>query len=377
MGGLTGIIEVEDDPLPLAHHAEDRTDQGHRGEVVLAAVGVSDHHALAGSRVVGLDHALHRRSSYRVRVTDDTGGREFATIDRIAARLRAVVGPDAPGELWIGDDAAVVAIGSGRVVIAADALVAGTHADLGLTTLADLGWKALAVNASDLAAMGCRPSRAVVTVSGPDPRAVDDLYEGLAAAAVAFGCPIVGGDLTSAGVLVISVTVVGDGEVDPRPVARGGARPGDEIWVSGPLGAASAGLRALRVGNAAPDLARAHARPTPRIEEGVAARELGATAMVDISDGFLADLGHVLRQSGIGAALEDVPVAPGATEADALTGGDDYELVWCCPPGSGVALAFVGRGLRPPVRVGVCVTDPSLFTLAGRAVRAGGWEHWR
>ena len=309
-------------------------------------------------------------------MTDDTGGREFATIDRLAARLRRAVGPDAPGELWIGDDAALVDVGTGRVAVAADALVAGVHADLALTSLADLGWKALAVNVSDLAAMGCRASRAVVTVAAPAPEGVEVLYDGLADAAAAFGCPIVGGDLTFAPTLVVSVTVLGDAAVVPAPVTRSGGRPGDNIWVSGPLGGAAAGLRALRAGASTPEMRRPHARPEPRCQEGWAARELGATAMVDVSDGFLADLGHILGSSGVGAEIDSVPVAVGATPADALSGGDDYELVWCLPPGVDAAAGFAALGLRPPVRVGICVDDVTVVTVAGRRVTAGGWEHW-
>lgn len=308
---------------------------------------------------------------------DVTGGREFTTIDRIEARLREVVGPPPAGEVWIGDDAAIVDIGTGRVLVATDALVAGVHADLTLTSVSDLGWKALAVNVSDLAAMGCRTHRAAVTVAAPDPDTVEELYEGLAGAAARFVCPIVGGDLTSAPVLVVSVTVLGDAAVAPPPVTRRGARPGDEIWLSGPLGAAAAGLRGLRAGRPTPELTQAHARPEPRVEEGVAARELGATAMIDVSDGFLADLRHVLLASNVGAELEAVPVAGGATADDALEGGDDYELVWCTPAGTEVADAFAGRGLRRPHRVGVCVGDPSVFRLDGRGIRSGGWEHWR
>jgi thiamine-monophosphate kinase len=298
-------------------------------------------------------------------VPDARGTGEFAAIERIAARL----GPAAPGEIWVGDDAAVVLIGGSGVVVAADALVAGVHADLSLTSVADLGWKALAANISDVAAMGCTATRAVVTVSGPAGTKLEELYEGLGAAAVTFSCPIVGGDLTNGPELVVSVTVLGSADVDPPPVLRSGARPGDEIWVSGPLGGAAAGLRALRAGERSGELVAAHARPVPRIAEGIAARELGATAMIDVSDGFIADLGHILDASGVGCEVDLVPAAAGATEADARSGGDDYELVWCAPAGAGIEAGFAARGLRPPVRVGRCVAD------TGRRPVGQGWAH--
>jgi thiamine-monophosphate kinase len=167
-------------------------------------------------------------ASYVWCVAEASGGGEFAAIARIARR----VGPAPPGEVWVGDDA----------------LVAGVHADLGLTSLADLGWKALAVNVSDVAAMGCVATRALVTISGASGAEVDALYDGLSAAATALRCPVVGGDLTGGDALVVSVSVLGDGRVDPGPVLRSGARAGDAIWVSGALGAAAAGLRALRAG---------------------------------------------------------------------------------------------------------------------------------
>ena len=313
-------------------------------------------------------------------MTDPSGAAEFAAIERIAARLAAGGVGRPAGELWIGDDAAIVVIGAARVAVSADALVEGVHADLSLTTPADLGWKALAVNVSDLAAMGCVASRAVVTVAGPPDTDLDGLYEGLAAAAETYGCPVVGGDLTGAAVLVVSVTVLGDAGLTPGPVTRAGARPDDQIWVTGPLGGAAAGLAALRRasrgGPAVPGaLRQAHARPVPRVAEGTAARELGARAMIDISDGFGADLGHVLDASGVGAELTVVPVATGASAAEALGGGDDYELVFCAPAEAPIRAGFADRGLPEPILVGRCVADRGRRTLADRPFGPSGWAH--
>ena len=300
-------------------------------------------------------------------------GGEFAAIARISARL----GTAPSGEVWAGDDAAIVAIGAGTVVAAADALVAGVHADLALTSLADFGWKALAVNVSDLAAMGCRAARALVTVSGAPVTDLDALYEGLVEAAEAFGCPIVGGDLTGGPTLVVSVSVMGDGSGVPGPVLRSGARPGDRLWVTGPLGGAAAGLRALREGRDRPLVRAAHARPVPRVAEGMAARRLGATAMIDVSDGFAADLGHLLDASGVGCVLDRVPVAAGASQADALGGGDDYELVWSCPPQVDAVAEFEALGLRPPVPIGACVGDTRERRVGHVPLGTRGWDHFR
>jgi thiamine-monophosphate kinase len=145
----------------------------------------------------------------------------------------------------IGDDAAVLPAPAGDLLLTADAVVAGVHADLDLVGLDDLGWKALAVNVSDVAAMGGRPLCALVTLAGPLAEVdVDALYEGLMAAADEYACPIVGGDLAAAPVLMVSVAVVGTVE-GGRPVLRGGASPGDVLCVTGPLGSSAAGLELL------------------------------------------------------------------------------------------------------------------------------------
>lgn len=263
---------------------------------------------------------------------------EFALIGRLRERF---------GD--IGDDAAIVDPPDGPLLLAADAVVAGVHTPAGLP-LEDLGWKAVVVNVSDIAAMGGRPLHLLVTVAAPPGTDLDRLFDGVAEAAQAYLCPVVGGDLTSGETLVVSVAVTGT--VDGTPVTRSGASPGEVIYVTGPLGAAAASGWTRR--------------PLARVAEGVDARGAGATAMIDVSDGLVADLGHIADESGVGFALEDVPVAPGATVEQALTGGEDYELVFTAP----ASLVPVG------LRIGACTADPAERTLAGRALpTAGGWEH--
>lgn len=305
---------------------------------------------------------------------------EFATIAAISSLLP---GPEDPGETWLGDDAAVVRSGTGWLLLAADTAVAGVHADLTLTGLADLGWKAVAASVSDIAAMGGDPGHCLVTVSAPAGTDVVELYRGVAAAAARFGCPVVGGDLTGGPELVVTVAVTGT--CTNRPVLRSGARPGDRIWVTGPLGAAAAGLRVLREGarvgpsgpagrgGLAATLAAAHARPVALIDHGRAARRAGATAMIDVSDGLSADLGHIATASGVGVRLDDVPVHPGSTLEEALGGGEDYVLVFCAPADADPVLAF--GGLDTPIMVGRCTDDPDERTLSGRPLPAAGWEH--
>lgn len=298
--------------------------------------------------------------------------REFTLIETLRARLPA-----------IGDDCAVV--DGGRTLLCADAAVAGVHADLALVGLDDFGWKAMAACLSDIAAMGGRPCYALVTVSGPlGDVNVDLLYDGLVGAAGAGGCEIVGGDLTAAPALVVSVSVVGT--VDPGgppAVMRSGARAGDVVFVTGPLGAAAAGLALLQAGRSGedPDLELAHRRPKPRLAEGRAARLAGATAMIDVSDGLALDLSHVAAASGVGVVVERVPVAVGVArvaddpEAVALGGGEDYELLFTTPDPDAMEAAFADAGLVVPLRVGRCTADPSERRLRDGPLPELGWEH--
>jgi thiamine-monophosphate kinase len=274
--------------------------------------------------------------------------------------LRRRLPPAGPGEVWIGDDAAVLRPPDGPLLLAADALVEGLHWDPSLAGPDDAGWKALAVNVSDVAAMGGRPLHCVVTVAVPAGRAgdLDRLYDGLEAAAKAFDCPIVGGDLTGGPALVVTVAVTGTVD-DGDPVLRSGARPGNLLLVTGPLGAASAALRERR----------AMPRVTPRVAEGTAARQGGATAMLDLSDGLLMDLRRLAEASEVGVVVDDVPVAGGATREDALGGGDDYELLFSAPS----LPAF--PGLAAPVVIGRCTADAAERRLGDGPLPEGGWEH--
>jgi len=275
-------------------------------------------------------------------VTND----ELQFVEALVRRLP----PAPPGETWIGDDAAVLRSPAGCLLLAADAVVEGRYA---AGSMADLGWTALARNVSDIAAMGGRPLHAVVTVVVPPGRGedLDALYDGLGEAADALGCPIVGGDLTGGPVLVVTVAITGT--VDGTPVLRSGARPGDVVFVTGPLGAAKAsGWRPGRL--------------VPRVAEGDAARRGGATAMIDVSDGLALDLRRLAAASGVRVVVDDVPVATGASREDAMTGGEDYELALCGPADLGDAFA----GLRPPIAIGRVVEGSGVEGLP-----EGGWRH--
>lgn len=287
---------------------------------------------------------------------------EFEALSRLTGRLEA---PPA-GEVWAGDDGAVL---EGGLVVATDPMVEGVHFLRSLTTLADAGWKAVARNVSDVAAMGAVPWRCVVSVVGADEPALAEVYDGLLAASARWGCPVVGGDLASGPGLVVTVTILGRLPGGSGPLLRSGARPGDGVYVSAPLGWGAAGLRRLRAGESGSPAAAWYARPDPSVEVALAARAADATAAIDVSDGLAQDLDHVATASGVGLRLDDVPVAEGATLDDALFGGDEYRLAFCCPDPP------PGADSLPGLRIGTCTDDPSERTFRDEPLDPTGWEH--
>jgi thiamine-monophosphate kinase len=301
---------------------------------------------------------------------------EFAFLERLRQAL-----PELPaGQVGVGDDTAVL---EGGLLFATDVLTEGIHFDLRWSTPADVGWKALAVNLSDVAAMGGTPRAAVcgVVLAAGRKGEADDLAGGLMAAAAELGCPLVGGDTVVGAALTVTVSVVGDAP-EAGAVLRSGARPGDSVFVTGPLGGGRAALVALRRGEAPDPVALARLqRPVPRLVEGRAAAAAGATAMIDLSDGLSSDLAHICRASGVGALLQPaaIPVGPGAAVDDALSGGDDYELCFTAPDPVRVAEAFAAAGLHLPAPIGTVIPgDEVLLTTPGGGtwpLAPGGWEH--
>jgi thiamine-monophosphate kinase len=248
------------------------------------------------------------------------------------------------------------------------------------------------VNVSDIAAMGASPRAALVTLAlRADVGAawVIELYGGMREACAEHALWLVGGDLSRADQIAISVTVTG--EVAPgRAVTRAGASPGDLVAVTGALGASAAGLRVARGGRPGGDLdrtlLRAHVRPVARVGEGAVLARHGATAMMDVSDGLAKDLGRLALASGVGVRLrlDDVPVATGATLEDALGGGEDYELLVTLPGRE--ALEAAASELRetygtPLTAIGDVVAPGGVTAIersgAERPLGSEGWDHFR
>jgi thiamine-monophosphate kinase len=333
---------------------------------------------------------------------------EHALLARVLARLprpspTVLVGP--------GDDAAVLApIRNERLVITTDAVVEGVHFSRAFSTPGDIGHKALAVNLSDLAAMAATPRWALLSLVLPGswPVAdVEEMVDGLAALATRYSVSVVGGNISrTEGALVIDVTA--GGEAAPRRwLTRNGAAAGHEIYVSGTIGGATAGLEMLRTGtgNPEPGTAKAlavlhdtcvarHKRPEPRVRLGMAAgRARAASAAMDLSDGLADALRQVAAASGVGVTIDGdaLPIEPGAREwwmsqgvdpvIAALRGGDDYELLFAVPARRRGALRGVARHVADPplTKIGTFTKDPRalVVTRAGKEdALPEGFEHF-
>ena len=281
------------------------------------------------------------------------------------------------------DDAALLPLPAGGPLVASvDSVVEGVHFDLALSSAADVGWKALMGALSDLAAMGVAPLAALVALCVPGGSGEGELavrvMAGVAEASAAAGCPVVGGDVSGSADLMVAVTVLGTvSDGGPPPVSRSGALAGDELLVTGPCGRSAAGLRELRAGREGTAAGGAYRRPVARLREGELARSGGAHAMIDVSDGLALDLHRLADASGVGFRLATVPCGDGATEDEALGGGEDYELLVALPRPDvdGVVARFASEGLRPPAVIGTVVDDVAERTLRGHPLERMGWQH--
>ena len=337
---------------------------------------------------------------------------EFGLIQRLEQALGQTSTPDEI-LISIGDDAAAWLPASGTITVATtDALVEGVHFDLATTSWVDLGWKALAENVSDIAAMGCLPRYGLLALGLPPTHLASDaeaLYRGVAECARAFHCQVIGGDIVRSPCVILQVTLIGESlpmsmDQGRRPLLeRSRARPGDVLAVSGPLGGSAAGLRLLMQGGSVSDaaddaehvLVRAHQRPQPRVDVGLALVESGIRCAIDVSDGLVADVGHICERSGVDVEIDAqrVPILPeaqarfGDAALDlALSGGEDYELA-CAGDAVSIARAsalLVAQAGRPLVPIGVVTrqvgASPAVRVRGNdgvlRRVDVRGYEHF-
>jgi thiamine-monophosphate kinase len=309
--------------------------------------------------------------------------REFDVIRAFSARFPA------PPEAVIepaGDDCAVVRLGGETWVAAADMLVSGRHFE-DWAPPEDVGYKAVAANVSDVAAMGGIPRFVLVSGGAPDPEVVLRCMEGVLEACREFEVYPLGGDTTGADALVVDVAILGN--LETEPILRSGARPGHLLAVTGELGASAAGLIALQAGGRKPArLVARHLRPRPRVAVGRAAARLGAGAMIDLSDGLASDVRHLCDRSGVGCRidLDRLPVADDTRayllsrvrepRLVAATGGEDYELLLAAPED---VIGTIREETEVPLTVVGEVTPGSQpeFALGGRVVaNLAGWDHF-
>jgi thiamine-monophosphate kinase len=329
---------------------------------------------------------------------------EFGLIDRLVAALPPEARASGGDVITAaGDDAAVLRVPPGEVqVVTTDAMIEGIHFRLDWIDWESLGHRSLAVNLSDIAAMGALPTVAVVTLGLRGDEAVADLetmYRGMGALARRHGAVVVGGDIVRVvGERLISVTAMGRAR-EGRVLLRSGARPGDAIGITGTIGAAAAGLEILRdpasfAGRATADrLVRAHLRPEPRVDAGQLLVEAGATAAMDLSDGLAGDLPKIMAASGVSAevAIDRLPVIaavralfPDRWRELALRGGEDFELLFTIAPDRWEALAEAAEARNITVtRVGMVLEaaeSPELWLIAPDGARErlplGAFDHF-
>lgn len=321
---------------------------------------------------------------------------EFGLIEKIRR-----VAPGGPGVLLgIGDDAAWVKAKTPSFLITSDLLIEKIHFDFKWTSPYALGYKSLAVNLSDIAAMGGTPAYLILSVGIPsefDAQVVEEFYRGVRSLALISGVALVGGDTSAAESFFVSVALVG--HAPHRPIGRSGAKAGDDVYVTGTLGDSALALSLLRhrpretKQRAASYLLSRHHFPTPRIKAGtLLAREKLARAMIDVSDGLLQDLGQLCKASKVGAVLweDELPLsrayrsfAGGKSTRCALSGGEDYELLFTARRRDRSRLEKLRHRLDVPIsRIGRCVSAREGITVLNsdgkrRSIGVKGHDHFK
>lgn len=327
---------------------------------------------------VVLDETEGWEGSMGAQTVGDIG--EFGLIAALQTRLATTAAVEVPS----GDDAAVLRLDSPQLVVSTDMLVQDRHFRVEWSSPQDIGHKAAAQNFADLIAMGARPVALTAAIALPPTTEVDwvlGVVDGLVAEAGLVGAAVVGGDVTRADAITISLTAMGV-PAGERLVRRAGARPGDVVAVCGKLGWAAAGLAVLGRGFRSPRVVvDAHRRPSPPYAAGALAAAAGATAMIDVSDGLLADLGHIAQASGVHIVVESdaLPIDPQVRETASafnadplgwvLAGGDDHALAATFPPDATLPEGFE--------LIGEVLEGEGVEVPGYRHIGSPGYDHFR
>lgn len=305
----------------------------------------------------------------------DKANAEFSKISNITELLAEYASnPAKPNQSLIGDDAAIIAFDNGNpYLFASDLLVENVHFRTSYFTPEQLGSKAIAVNVSDMAAMGGHPLFATISLACPKGFDILGFYRGVRTECSHYRMRVAGGDLSSSDLIFVSVALVG--RPFAEPITRDGAKAGDAVFVTGTLGGSAAGLRQL-LGDPSSDtsLTKLHKHPIARTEEARILSMLKASSAIDISDGLASDLGHICTSSGVGARIHTVPIEPGASQDNALFGGEDYELLFTHPDPKEVVAMFTTYKLRTPFHIGEILDGNGVY-LDGATLPAMGFEH--
>jgi len=322
---------------------------------------------------------------------------EFRLIERMLSKFQS----NQPGlTLPAGDDCAVLNTGNSRsVLVTTDLLVEDIHFRQSTTSAFLLGRKSIAVNLSDIAAMGGVPTYCFLSIACPKNTCIDfidELCDGMADICREFNVSLAGGDTTSSpDKLVINICLMGDAE-DNKWVTRSGAEPGDVIQVSGYLGQSTAGLNLIESANTEDrfaSLCDAQLNPFPRVATGLALNQAGVNAMIDISDGLMQDLGHICEKSGVGAVIDfdTIPISRAALQfcdddlvravKMALAGGEDYELCWTVSPDNAenALLAAIDSGAVNSRSIGIITTGKGITIQQNNSrlnLQLSGWDHF-
>ena len=274
--------------------------------------------------------------------------------DLIEKHIRTGNGGDKTLLVGIGDDAAVVAGDSGiKYSYTTDATIEGVHFSRRYFSTDAIARKVVAVNFSDLAAMGATPMYLLSSIIAPSRFEVGELIDAIDLEVQRYGAQLIGGNLSKGNTLAITATAIGSSPFHSSLLLRSGAKAGDLLYVTGPLGGSSAGLRSFQSsGDRSPDMEWFHLNPSAKVAAGLQLRDAGVKCAMDVSDGLVGDLRHIAARSSVRVVIDRAPVRPGATLEDCLYGGEDYELIFATPPTLDIANTFKEAGIDEPLLFG-------------------------